>query len=136
MQMWSMILIIRIVKCCVNIRVSQNVQTGINVGHKFFWLIITIEFGKTKKISTFFIFSIPLKASKFKYIRQYITYSEFRPLSKKACSSDVKHYFISIFELKVMVGIGVIFMSLSNPTCHFRDTADFTLSTYGTLRQR
>ena len=52
--------------------------------------------------------------------------SEFRPLSKKVCSSDVKHCFISIFELKVMVKIGVIFMSFSNPTCHFRDTADFT----------
>ena len=40
--------------------------------------------------------------------------------------------FISIFELKVMVKIGVIFMSFSNPTDHFRDTADFTLSTYST----
>ena len=129
MQMWSMILIIRIVKCCVNIRVSQNVQTGINVGHKFFWLIITIEFGKTKKISTFFIFSIPLKASKFKYIRQYITYSKFRPSPKKVCASDVMHCFISIFELKVMVKIGVIFMSFSNPTCHFSYTADFTVCT-------
>ena len=52
--------------------------------------------------------------------------SEFRPLSKKVCSSDVKHCFISIFELKVMAKIGVIFMSFSNPTYHFRDTADFT----------
>ena len=31
-----------------------------------------------------------------------------------------------------MVKIGVIFMSFSNPTGHFRDTADFTLSTYST----
>ena len=35
---------------------------------KIFWLSIPIGFGKTKKISTFSIFSIPLKASKFKYI--------------------------------------------------------------------
>ena len=28
-----------------------------------------------------------------------------------------------------MVKIGVIFMSFSNPTCHFRDTADFTVCT-------
>ena len=72
-------------------------------------------------------------ASKFKYIRYYITYSEFRPSTKKVCSSDVKHCLISIFELKVMVKIGVIFMSFSNPTCHFRDTADFTVCTVCTL---
>ena len=41
--------------------------------------------------------------------------------------------FISIFELKVMVKIGVIFMSFSNPTCHFRDIADFTVCTVCTL---
>ena len=31
-----------------------------------------------------------------------------------------------------MVKIGVIFMPFSNPTCHFRDTAGFTSSTYST----
>jgi hypothetical protein len=36
------------------------------------------------------------------------------------------HCQISIFELKMMVKIGVIFMPFSNPTCHFRGTADFT----------
>ena len=33
----------------------------------------------------------------------------------------------------MMVKIGVIFMSFSNPTCHFRDTADFTVCTVCTL---
>ena len=37
--------------------------------------------------------------------------------------------FISIFELNMMVKIGVIFMPFSNPTCHFRATADFTVCT-------
>jgi len=36
------------------------------------------------------------------------------------------HCQISIFELKMMVKIGVIFMPFSNPTCHFLGTADFT----------
>ena len=40
---------------------------------------------------------------------------------------DVMQCQISIFELKIMIKIGVIFMPFSNPTCHFRDTADFTL---------
>ena len=39
---------------------------------------------------------------------------------------------VSIFEINLMVKIGVIFMLFSNPTCHFRDTADFTSSTYST----
>ena len=43
--------------------------------------------------------------------------------------NDVMHCQIGIFELKMMVKIGVIFMSFSNPTCHFRDTADFTVCT-------
>ena len=51
---------------------------------------------------------------------------------KKVCSSDVMHCQIRIFEMKMMVKIGVIFMPFSNPTDHFRDTADYTLSTYGT----
>ena len=33
---------------------------------------------------------------------------------------------VSIFEIKMMVKIGVNFMPFSNPTCHFRATADFT----------
>ena len=33
---------------------------------------------------------------------------------------DVMHCQISIFELKMMVKIGVIFMTFSNPTYHFR----------------
>ena len=37
--------------------------------------------------------------------------------------------FISIFELNMLVKIGVIFMPFSNPTCHFRATADFTVCT-------
>ena len=36
------------------------------------------------------------------------------------------HCQISIFELKMMVKIGVIFMPFLNPTYHFRGTADFT----------
>ena len=28
---------------------------------------------------------------------------------------------LAFFEIKIMVKIGVIFMSFSNPTCHFRD---------------
>ena len=63
----------------------------------------------------------------------YISVGEFRPSTKKVCSSDVKHCLISIFVLKMMVKIGVIFMSFSNPTCHFRDTADFTVCTICTL---
>ena len=35
---------------------------------------------------------------------------------------------ISIFEIKIMVKKGVIFMSVSNPTCHFSDTTDFTVT--------
>jgi hypothetical protein len=30
------------------------------------------------------------------------------------------HCQMSIFEIKMMVKIGVNFMSFSNPTCHFR----------------
>ena len=63
----------------------------------------------------------------------YITLDEFRPSTKKVYSSDVMHCQIGIFELKMMVKIGVIFMSFSNPTCHFRDTADFTVCTVSTL---
>ena len=37
----------------------------------------------------------------------------------------------SISELKMMVKIGVIFMPFSNPTYHFRGTADFTDCTVG-----
>ena len=33
----------------------------------------------------------------------------------------------------MMVKIGVIFMPFSNPTCHFRGTADFTRSTVSTV---
>ena len=47
-------------------------------------------------------------------------------LLKEVCSCDLMHCQISIFEINMMVKIGVIFMSFSNPTCHFRDTADFT----------
>ena len=39
---------------------------------------------------------------------------------------------VGIFEIKLMVKIGVIIMLFSNPTFHFRDTADFTSSTYNT----
>jgi hypothetical protein len=31
-----------------------------------------------------------------------------------------------------MVKLGVVLMSFSYPTCHFRDKADFTSSTYST----
>ena len=37
------------------------------------------------------------------------------------------------YELIIIVKIGVNFMSFSNPTCHFRDTADFTVCTVCTL---
>ena len=40
---------------------------------------------------------------------------------------------VSIFEIKMMVKIGVNFMPFSNPTCHFRATADFTVCTVCTL---
>ena len=63
------------------------------------------------------------------WMAPYILDTEFRPSTKKVCSSDVMHCQISIFELKMMVKIGVIFMPFSNPTCHFRATADFTVCT-------
>ena len=56
--------------------------------------------------------------------------------TKKVCSSDVKHCLISILKLKMMVKIGVISISFSNPTFHFRDTADFTsLKTVGGIQK-
>ena len=39
----------------------------------------------------------------------------------KVCSSDVMHCQISIFEIKLMLKIGVIIMPFSNPTCHLKD---------------
>ena len=42
-------------------------------------------------------------------------YSKFSPSTKKVCSSDVMHCQTSIFETKMMVKIGVIFMPFSNP---------------------
>ena len=50
-------------------------------------------------------------------------------------NSQVKYKYcqISIFEIKMMVKIGVIFMPFLNPTCHFRATADFTICTVCTL---
>ena len=63
----------------------------------------------------------------------YIALDEFMNSTKKVCSSDVMHCQIGFFELKMMVKVGVIFMSFSNPTCHFRDTADFTVCTVCTL---
>ena len=50
---------------------------------------------------------------------QYITYREFRSSTKSVYYSDVMHCQISIFELKMMVKIGVIFMPFLNSTGHF-----------------
>ena len=50
--------------------------------------------------------------------------SEFRPSTKKVCSSDVMQCQISIFEIKMMVKISVIFMPFLNPTCHLPSTAN------------
>ena len=98
-------------------------------GTKFSVYLGLKHYKKAKKTKIFHSFKLGLLASKFKYI----PYSEFKPSSKKVCSSDVKHCFISILELKVMVKIGVIVMSFSNPTDHFRDTADFTVCTVCTV---
>ena len=68
----------------------------------------------------FLIPSLAQSPSKFKYIRHYIPYSAFRPSFKKVCFSDVMHCQKSIFEIKMMVKIGVIFMLFLNPTCHIR----------------
>ena len=81
---------------------------------------------KAKKLKHF----IPLRLANWP--QSFNTYHTISPTVnsghrlKKVCSSDVKHCLISIFELKFMVKIGVIFMSFLNPTCHFRDTADIT----------
>ena len=71
--------------------------------------------------------SIAPSPSKFEYIPHYIRYSEFRSLTKTVCSSDVMHYQISIFEIKMMVKIGVIFMPFSNAKCHLRDMSYLAL---------
>ena len=90
-------------------------------GTKFSDYLGLKHYEKAKKIKTFHSFKIGPAASKFKYIPWYITYSEFRPSTKKACFSDVMHSQISIFEIKMIVKISVIFMPFSNPTCHLRD---------------
>ena len=51
--------------------------------------------------------------------------------SQSSNKSRYKHQ--SQVETKMMVKIGAIFMSFSNPTCHFRDTADFTVCSVCTL---
>ena len=43
-----------------------------------------------------------------------------------------KPSFLSNWKIDGRHKIGVIFMPFSNPTCHFRATADFTSSTYST----
>ena len=43
---------------------------------------------------------------------------------KKVCSSDVMHCQISIFEIKLMVKIGVIFIPFSNPEGHLPSAAN------------
>ena len=48
------------------------------------------------------------------------------PVLNTPLLSDVMLCQIRIFETKMTVKIGAIFMSFSNPTCHLRDTADFT----------
>ena len=40
--------------------------------------------------------------------------------------SGAMHCQIGIFEQKMMVKIGIIFMPFLDPICHFRGTADFT----------
>ena len=66
-----------------------------------------------RKISFFFQFlALPKDQQSFStYHTMYIILAEI------VFSSDVKHCLISIFELKMMAKIGVIFMSFSNPTC-------------------
>ena len=81
------------------------------------------NYKKAKKLKHF----IHLRLANWPQI--FITYHTISPTVNSVCSSDVKHCLIGIFELNVMVKIGVIFMSFSNPTCHFRDTADFTVCT-------
>ena len=58
---------------------------------------------KYKKNETFQSFRVGPAASKFWYIPYYITYSKFRPSTKKVCSSDIMHCKISIFEIKTMM---------------------------------
>ena len=64
------------------------------------------------------------------YHTTYISLGEFRPSTKKVCSSDVKHCLINIFELKMMLKIGVIFKSFSNPTSEIISEIQLTLPAY------
>ena len=84
------------------------------------------HYKKAKKIKHFIHLALAYRPQSFSTYHMLYHLSEFRPSTKKVCSSDVMHCQISIFEIKMMVKIGVIFMPSSNPTCHFRDTADFT----------
>ena len=73
-------------------------------GTKFSVYLGLKHYKKAKKTKIFHSFKLGLLASKFKYI----PYSEFKPSSKKVCSSDVKHCFISIFELKVFSEVRIL----------------------------
>ena len=47
-------------------------------------------------------------------------------LKKYVLFSYVMNINLAFLRSKIMVKIGVIFMPFSNPTCHFKDAADFT----------
>ena len=74
------------------------------------------HYKKAKKNKTFHPFSFGLSASKFQYIPSGLTILYYLRWIwghqlKKVCSSDVMHFQIGIFELKMMVKIGAIFKS-------------------------
>ena len=84
----------------------------------FFWLSTPIGLGGTKSFLKRLISSLGSSPSKFWYIMHCIPYSEFRPSTKKVCSSDLMHCQISIFEIKMMEKIGINIMPFSNPMSH------------------
>ena len=102
-------------------------------GTKFSDYLGLNHYKKAKKLKHFIHLRLTNQPQILSTYHSIIAYCKFRPSTKKVCSSHVKHCQIRIFETKMMVKIGAIFMSFSNPTCHFKDTADFTLCTVCTL---
>jgi hypothetical protein len=95
-------------------------------GTKFSDYLGLKHYKKAKKLKHFIHLILTTWPQSLSTYHSISPYRPYRPLTKKVYSSDVKNCLISIFELKVTVKISAIFMSFSNPTCHFRDTADFT----------
>ena len=79
------------------------------------------HYKKARKVKNFNHLALAYQPQSFSAYHTISPFSEFRPSTKKVCSSDVIHCQISIFEIKMMVKINVIVMSFLNPICHFRD---------------